>query len=378
MAGLAAALVLAALCGCGRIADPDRIRIAKVDGNYITRGDLFKLIREMEDTERPKIRTRNDLLRVLNQHIDSSITIPLGKRLAEENKLQTSREAARERFFLESGDEQEQLRMMWEIEAPASGEITPLMKLYNLSPEIIRTTKVIIEQRTDKVLEKMRADEAVAYLAAVALQNGELSLDDADLEREYRLRHESLKKHEWMRFMAIRFQAAMEDALTQAAALRKRIDEGESFDAIVEAYLRRDSISVLRPAEQMATVMESEIENNPGMAKFRGFWVAASGAQPGDIIGPVYLPQYQQMTQDAQGRASVVDMPDAYLVLRVIELHPETEMTLEEAKPYLAPPILVAKQIQRLREEHGVEIYEDKLPDPAQIRDEFGDPVFSF
>ncbi len=378
MMGLAVMLGGVALVGCGRIADPDRIRIARVDGTYITRGDLFKLIREMEDTERPKIRSRSDLLRVLNQHIDASITVPLGRRLAEEGKIRVSREAARERFFRESGDEQEQLRMMWEIEVPESGEITPLMQLYNLNPQLINTTKTIIEQRTDKVLEKMIAEEAVAHLAAIAIQNGELTLDETDLEREFRLRRDSLKRFEWMRFLAIRFPAAMEGALEQAAALRRRIDAGESFDAIVEEYLQRDALPLLRPAEQMATVIESEIENNPNLAKFRGFWLAASGAQPGDIIGPVYLPQYQQMTQDAQGRASVVDMPDAYLVFKVLELHPETEMTLDEAKPMLAPPILIAKQIQRLREEHGVEIYEDKLPDPAQLRDEFGDPMFGF
>jgi arsenate reductase-like glutaredoxin family protein len=37
--------------------DKDRIRVAKVGERYITRGDLFKIIREMPDNVRPMIRT---------------------------------------------------------------------------------------------------------------------------------------------------------------------------------------------------------------------------------------------------------------------------------------------------------------------------------
>src|SRR6056297_564145 len=57
--GMAAALTLAALAtaaGCGSIADKDRIRVARLDDTYITRGDLKELISDMPDKERPNIR----------------------------------------------------------------------------------------------------------------------------------------------------------------------------------------------------------------------------------------------------------------------------------------------------------------------------------
>jgi hypothetical protein len=68
-------------------------------------------------------------------------------------------------------------------------------------------------------------------------------------------------------------------------------------------------------------------------------------------------------------------MPSAYIIFKVLEQRPESTLTLEEATPMLAPPILVARKMAQLREEHGVEIYEDKLPDPMQFRDEFSNPM---
>ena len=123
--------------GCGQITDKDRIRIAKIGDRYITRGDLYKIIRDMPDTERPLIRTQSDLLRVLNTHIDSRIKLPLGKKLAAEGKVSVDREQARERVFVESGDEEEQLRAMWQMEVPQAGVVTPMMKLYGLTPELL-------------------------------------------------------------------------------------------------------------------------------------------------------------------------------------------------------------------------------------------------
>lgn len=263
------------LWGCGRIADPDRIRIAKVDNAYITRGNLFRLINDMDDVDRPKIRSRGDLLRVLNQYIDAKIKVPLGQQLAGEGKISVPRETAREQFFRESGDDEEQYRAIWNMQPPASGEITPLMQVYNLTPEGMKAMKAMIEQKTDKVLDRMLADKAVEYLAVQGLKSGELKLDDKDMEREYKLRKDTLKKFEWMRFAAIRFPAAQDDALSQAAKIRKRLNTGESFDALAVETQSLQSTAIVRPGAS-ASVIESEIENNPDLAKFRGFWSAAS------------------------------------------------------------------------------------------------------
>ena len=60
-------------------------------------------------------------------------------------------------------------------------------------------------------------------------------------------------------------------------------------------------------------------------------------------------------------------MPAAYLVLQVLDHRPETQLTLQEAKPQLVTTIAFAKMMDLLREENGVEIYDDKLPDPSMF-----------
>jgi hypothetical protein len=358
-------VVLGLAAGCGQISDPDGIRVAKMDGEYITRGDLKQVIYNMDDVERPKIIIRGDYLRVLNKYIDGKITIALGDQLEKEKKISVPREVAREEFFKQCGDDEEQYRNIWTMEPPASGEITPLMKLYDLTPQRMKAMKDIVEQKTDHIVQRMLGERAVEYLAAQDFQAGTITLDQEALEREYRIRKDTLKKFEWMRFQAIRYTAAQSDALQQAARISERLNAGESFETLVTEVQTLQSSAVALPGAT-ATIIESEIENNPGLAKFRGFWSQASGAKPGSIIGPIYLPEYQQMSQDSQGRAKVVNMPDAWLVLKVIEIRPEAEMTIDEAKGTLAPPILVEEEMKRLREQHGVEIYEDQLPDPGQ------------
>lgn len=367
-----AALLVAAgvlcLAGCGGLADKDRIRIARMDDEYITRGDLNELISEMPDKERPNIRNKGDLRRVLNDYIDRKLKIPLGQRLAEEGKIEVPRERAREQFFRQSGDDEEQLRSIWNMKAPESGQMTPLMEVYNLTPERIEAMKTIIEQETDRIQQEMLGNEAVAYLAVQALREGKMELPGDVLEEEYRLRSEEFKKLEWMRFVGIRFPAAEEGALEKAAALRERLDAGADFETIVQEYVDKAP----------GRVIQSEIENNPELTRFRGFWSTAAGAEKGDLIGPVYLPEYQQMVQDQQGRTAAMNQPAAYVVLKVLEHTPERQLTLEEAKPLLAPPLLVAEQMKRLRKQHNVEIYEDKLPDPAQFRSQFSDPFADY
>lgn len=357
---LTTALVLTVF-GCGQITDKDRIRIAKIGDRYITRGDLYKLIREMPDTERPVIRTRSDLLRILNEHIDRRIKLPLGRKLAAEGKVAVDRALAREQVFLESGDEEEQLRAMWRMEVPQPGVVTPMMKLYGLTPELLQFNKDSIEESTDRMIEKLQGDQAVEYLAGEALKEGKITLDEEELKREYGFMKEQLVTFEELVFAGIRFLAQEPDALEEAAAVRARIDAGESFDSLAAEFEKQGA------SEGREYVFESGIMNNPNLERFRGFWTAASGAKPGDILGPVYLPAYQQVAQDGEGQTRTVDMPAAYIVFKVLEQKPAGVLDYERAKPLVARPLRVSKMIHLLREENGVEIYEDKLPDPSQF-----------
>ncbi len=351
--------------GCGEIANKDRIVIAELDGEQITRGDLFRVIREMDDAERPHIRSQRDFLRVLNQYIDKQIKEPLGYELSEAGIISLPREMAREEFFRQSGDEAQQHRMIWELELPEGGESTPLMQVYNLTPATVRAAKEMIEMETDRIMDRLLGDQAVMHLAYTAFSEGRLELDQEALEREYRFQSDNLMRYERLVFRAIRFPAQAPGALEEAGKVRTRIDEGEDFDAVFEEYLRLNT----------NLVIESEIENNPAIDRFRGFWQTASGAQTGDILGPIYLPQSRQERVGENGQPVMQEVPAYYLVLKIIEHHDEEAMPLEEAMPHIAPQLLMAEQMRILREEHGVQIFEDRLPDPSAYYDYVDQPL---
>jgi len=341
-------LTTVALCaGCGFIADKDRIKIARINERFIDRGELFRIIREMPDDERPIIQNKGDMLRVLRAYLDEQIKMPLSDEVEAEldGKPLVPREMATQRFFQEHPDDDYQA--LYAIEdAEAVG----------MSEAQLEVAKEQIELSIDRTLDRLRGDAAVQYRAVAALKTGLLTLDDADFQQEYNLRKGELKKLEWMQFRGFRFPTDMPKAEQEAANVRKRLDAGEDFEKLSEEYTARNS----------DFVVHSEIENNPTLAKFRGFWVNASGCEKGDIIGPVYLPEYHALGEpDQQGRQMVKAMPAAYMVIEVLDHRPETTLTLQEAKRALAPPILMAKMMELLREQNGVQIFEDKLPDPA-------------
>jgi len=472
------------------IADKDRIKIARIKDEYITRGDLSKVIREMPDAERPEIRTKGDMLRVLNKHIDERIKLPLGteveremreqkkkqvvqglavgrfirdhasdqlgkilqaksaeeagmsqeefdaaraeavtavQQLAQEVEAQLqgperavlAREIAQQRFALAhakdqygrvlvaetaedaglSSEEFERLKKLVEdavdqlvaqIEAEFDGKGAALVSrqqaaqshfrklreqapdvdvdyaaIYNLKdPSVMGLTdsefeamKEDLDIGIDREMELLRGDAAVAYRATQALKSKTLQLSDADFETEYRLRKDELKRREWLKFRAFRFDPNTPEAEKEAAKVRKRLDSGETFDDLMREYAEANPNLILE---------DFEIENIPDQARFVGFWVNASGCEKGDIIGPVFMPQFQ-LTAQIKGRATSQIMPAAYLVLEVVDHRPETQLTLDEAKPRLMPTIAFARMTKLLRAQNGVEVYEDKLWDPSMF-----------
>ncbi|MFA7692782.1 MAG: hypothetical protein WCX86_07785 [Candidatus Hydrogenedentales bacterium] len=345
--------------GCGQITDKDRIRVAKIGDRYITRGELFKIIREMPDRDRPMIRNKSDLLRVLNDQIDRRIKLPLGKQLASEGKISVDREFAREQYFLNSGDQEDQLRTMWRMEVPPSGEITPMMSMFGLTPELLQFNKDSIEEETDRMVANLQADMAVEYLAAEAVKEGTITIDENEIQRDYEFMKNELITLEKMNFIAISFAADDPAAAAKAAALREQIDRGVSFDDLVRDYEAKGK------EEGRSYLIQSNIENNPNSEKFRGFWAAASEAEISSIIGPVFLPAYSQVSLGDDGQRNVVDRPAAYIVLKVIDHSPEAVLSYENAKPLVIRPLLISKMMHLLRDERGVEIYNNKLPDPA-------------
>ncbi len=367
-------ILLFVISACGKIGDPETIRIARIDNEYITRGDLYKILREMDDRERPKITSRGDFLRVLNQQIDLRIKIPLGKKLAEEGKITLNRDLAREQFFRLAGDEQEQLRAIWDIPIPEGDAITPLMQVYNLTPATLRTMKEYIEQETDKIYERLLGDQAIVYLVGEDVKAGKLDVSQEEIEREYNLKKDNYHFFETIRFRGIFVPTSIPNSANICSEYRKQIDKGKDFDNLVNELLMQKESVVIAPEIKNIIISESEIENNPNSARFRGFWSLAEDAEEGTILGPVYMPEFQSMAQDGTGKMIAQVMPDSYVVLKVLEHRPERTPSIDEVKHLLIPPILIAKKMEELRRLHNVEVYEKKIPEPSSARDQFTNP----
>ncbi len=367
-------LIVVFLHACGRLGDPETIKIARIDNEYITRGDLYKILREMDDRERPKISSRGDFLRVLNQQIDLRIKVPLGKKLAEEGKISLNRDLAREQFFRMSGDEQEQLRAIWDIPIPEGDTVTPLMQVYNLTPATLRAMKEYIEQETDKIYDRMLGDQAIAYLVAEDVKAGKMNISQEELEREYNLKKDNYHIYESIKFRGIFIPTSIPNSAKICSEYRNQIDARKDFDTLVNEILAQKESAIIAPEIKNIRISESEIENNPNSSRFRGFWSVAENVEVGTILGPVYMPEFQSMSQDSTGRVKADIMPDSYVVLKVLEHRPERTPTLDEVKNLLIPPLLMGKKMEELRKLHNVEIYEKNIPEPSSARDQFTNP----
>jgi hypothetical protein len=355
---IALALVLGITAGCGKLIDKNNLRVAVVDGEPITRGELYQYIRSFPENERPQIMNQGDLLMVLNRMIDERLKAGLVEQYGEEMKGLYTEDMAREEFFRSLGDEQEQYRAVWQMEVPSDGKPTPLMEVYGLTPESMTAMKQHIEERTRARYLRSRGDEVLGMLTAQAMQKGELTIDDKALELEYKFRQNELKRREIITVLGLRFPPSP-DGATAAAEARKAVDAGADFAAMVEEARAKDA----------STVFQGTLQNDLANQDFRSFWEQASGAAVGSVLGPLFLPETQQVAVSQNGQQRAVNMPPAYLVCRVEEREDERVLTLEESRRILAPPLLVAEMVRRLREEHGVEIYEENLSSPGDFED---------
>jgi len=331
-------LVVVLATGCGFIADKDRIRIAKIDDEYITRGDLAKVIREMAPDERPIIRTRGDVRRALENYIDRTLKEDLAEELREQGKVHVDRERARQVARARNPEQFLEIKNFEEYGREQGDEIY---------------LKQEQEYLVDEEVRRLEAEQAVFVKIEEAVESGALRPSDEEFKAEYELRKEDLKHFERLAFEGILIPGSGEASVRAATAVRGQLASGEELEAIVDQY-----------RDVSAQVLESGLEHNPD-PKYVGFWQQASGAQTGDILGPIFITGWEAIRQNAQGRTVAERLPDGLLVCRVTDFVPAVQKTLEEAKPDLIQDILYARMMDMLREQRGVEIYEDKLPDPS-------------
>ncbi len=337
LCGLSLVLILAA--GCGYIADKDRIRIAKIDDEYITRGDLAKVIREMAPDERPIIRTRGDVLRTLENYIDQTIKEDLAEQLREQGKIHVDRELAREVARAKNPEQFLDIQNPEEYGGQAGDE---------------RYFKQEQEYLIDEEVRRLEAEQAVFVKIQESVESGALKPTEEEFQDEYEMRKDELKHFERLAFRGVLIPGSSETIVQAAAAIRGKLATGAEVEALVGEY-----------GHLNAQVLESGLENDPMNAKYAGFWQQASGAQTGDVLGPIYITGWQAIRRNAQGNAVAEQLPDGLLVCRVTDHTSAIQKTLEEAKPDMLRDILYARMMELLRDQRGVEIYENKLPDPS-------------
>ena len=349
-------LASALLAGCGMIADKNNIRVAMMDGEAITRGDVYDYLRAFPENERPQVNNQGDLLMVLNRMLDERLKVALVEEKGDAYPSTINRDAMREQFFRSLGDEADQYRAVWSMEVPADGKATPLMEVYGLTAEGMSEMKRYIEERTEAMFQRARGDEVLAMVIREAFQKGELPLDEKSLALEYKFREADLKRPESVTFTAIRFPASPEGAKA-AADVRTALGEGKSFSELAQANQAKDASSVF----------EGTLSHDPNNSRMESFWTQATGAEINSIIGPLFMPETQQVAIDANGQERPVVQPESYLIALIQNRTEERTLTIEESKPLLAPPLLISAMMQKLRQQHGVEIFEDNLADPSDF-----------
>jgi hypothetical protein len=326
--------------GCGVIADKGRIKIAKIADKYIARDDLNKAIRAMPSDERPTIQTQGDVLKALNDHIDRQIKQREATRLEAEGKIHVPRELAAMRFDMRHPE--------WSTKIAHPED-------YALTATDLDYWKEERELGIDREHRKLLGEQAIIYLIGEALKDRVMSISEEEYEREYAMQKYDLKNPEEATVRGLYFPDQTPGALESAVQAMARLQTGEGIDILAREY-----------GDTGAGVLETRIVHDPQLGvRFQTFWEKASGAEPGSVVGPVFINGWVKEEMDIQGKVVREQLPNAFFVCTVLDRKPETPKTLEEAKRDLQPGLLYAKMMARLRDQHGVEIYEDKLPDPG-------------
>lgn len=344
----AALLMISLICpGCFMIADPNRKVVATFEGEPIRREDLKQVIREMPDDERPLIQSREVLLDTLNDYLNTRIKAAEARILRIDDKLEVDREQARQIYMAKHPE----YRTIENATDPTG---------IGISKSDLIALQADMEFGIDEEMQKLYQEAALEYRTQEYIEAERPKITDEEFEAEYERSKESLKTFEVIDFIGIRFPVAP-GAQQEAVKARKRIDDGESFDNVLESYLEINPNFGVRAA----------FENNPAKTQFVQFWYRVTGAKQGDILGPVYLPEHDQVRETADGQLQSVRQPNAYVVLQVIESIPARTKTLEEAKPDLAVPILRDRVMEQLRAEYGVEVFPDELWRPEGYGDQY-------
>lgn len=343
-------LVLAGLiAACGSIVDKDRIRIAKIGDSYITRGDLYRHIRRMAPGERPHINTRGDLLTVLESYIDQELQKRVVADMLTEGKLATP--------------PHEQIAQVFDAQHPEYSLIPENPEQFGMTQADVEAIQHRRERGIEELKQQYLRQTAVAQAVQEAAQSGAITVSEEEYQEEYELRKHELYKPERAAFRALVFPAQSPEAGPDSAEARKRLVRSEPWDEVAQSFVEA------RKAIPLQTTLA-----DTGQRKFYTFWEQASGTQKGRILGPIIIEDWEMTIPGAEMQAQRASLT-GYLVAEILEITPPEQMTLEEAKPHLAPALYYIEFMRGLRDELDVEIYEEHLPEPSLFLDQTDDPL---
>jgi hypothetical protein len=343
-------LILAyGIASCGNIVDKDRIRIAKIGDSYVTRGDLYRHLRLMSPEERPHINNRGDLLRVLEKYIDEQLQKQVAEELLTEGDINAPSE--------------EQIAKLYDAQHPE-------MNINPENPEQFGVTDADIEaiqQKRKEGIEELKqqllTQEAVIQAVQKAVEAEEITISEEEFQEEYEMRKNELFKPEKATFRALIFPIQTPEAGPNSAEARKRLVKGEPWKEVAKSFTET------RKAIPLQTTF-----TNTGQPKFQSFWEQASGTQKGRILGPMIIENWEMVTPGAGNQPQRTSLT-GYLVAEILDITAPAQKTLDEAKADLAPAIYYVKFMKALREKKGVEIYEERLPEPSLFREQTDDPL---
>ncbi len=343
-------LLAGTLAGCGNIVDRDRIRIARIGDSYVTRGDLNRHLRLMEPEERPLINNRGDLLKVLEKYIDETLQKELLAGLVAEGKLEAPQE--------------EQIARVFDAQHPELSISAENLEEFGMTQADYEAIQYRRQQGIEKLKGQVMRQEAVIRAIEIAVQEGKLTISEEEFEEEYELRKDDLFNPEKASFRGLIFPIQTADAGPSSAEARKRLVKEEPWEEVSKSFIEA------RKAIPLQTTLV-----NTGQPKFQSFWEQASGTQKGRILGPMIIENWEMVVPGAANQPQRASL-SGYLVAEVLEITPPSQKTLDEAKEDMSPALYYVKFMKALREEQGVEIYEDNLPEPSLFREQTEDPLF--
>ena len=356
-----AVAIVSVAAGCGLIADKGRAKVAKIGDHIVTRAEFERYIRNIPPDQKPNIRNRGVLQKVLESYLDSEVKRMLKEDLLADGKLESEEEVKRNRARAEA---------IWAARNPDQANFDPQdPEKLGLSQADVDGMKQVREQGIEEVYQELLAASALSYAIQEAVEAKTLTIEESEYAEEYEFRKAELFNPERVTVRGLLFpvappQVAVKDAGPKAADVRKRVVGGEAWDTVAKEYVDAKT----------AIPFQSSLERN-NQPKFANFWELASGASAGKVIGPTIIEGWEVTVRNAQGQIGHQPLPPGYFVCEVVEQRPQTQMTLEEAKQVLAPELYFVKMMKRLREERGVKVYEENLWDPTMFQEKSDDPL---